>query len=121
MSQEELKNSIKKELNQDYAQGKLDFDNLMTILFILSECETKQDLELCVQFMKDKYSCLEHVYSGVISKKADENELDVHGIVKLIIKDDPLLASEVSEKIMKEKLNKSQILQKYPQIQSYLN
>jgi len=111
---------IKQLLFQNLSLAKISVADAAIITYLVATAESDEKLDDYISTLSEEYPFLNELEEKkkVIAK--EELEDLVHKFVTDLIKDDPALASEISEYAAKPEITAEDILIKYPQFKDYL-
>lgn len=117
----ELQANIKKALNQDVQAKKLQFMDLMAIMWILGQAKDEAELRAVIEIYKSDYSALNDVLEKEKSMQTEAKEQDLQLIISAFLQDDPIKATELLKFMSKNKNAEiAEISEQFPEIKKYL-
>ena len=117
----ELQANIKKALNQDVQAKKLQFMDLMAIMWILGQAKDEAELRAVIEIYKSDYSALNDVLEKEKSMQTEAKEQDLQLIISAFLQDDPIKATELLKFMSKNKNAEIvEISEQFPEIKKYL-
>jgi hypothetical protein len=115
-----LHTRIKESLNQDYKSGKIEFLDLMSILYILSQAKDSTELLALMEIYRQDYSALDYILTQEVAAQADAEQKDIQLIVSAFVKENPKQANNLFKFLENNKNATIQdLLVEFPQIKKY--
>jgi len=112
---ENLQSEIKKALNQDFKNKKIEFIDLMAILWILSQAKDENELNILLEAYRSDYSSLDYLLSNKESKQKEEFTQNIQTMLASYLKENPDEAKKVLAYMKKnKKADATEIFSKFP-------
>jgi hypothetical protein len=116
----ELQDKVKKSLNNDFKQSKIEFLDLMSILYILGEAKDTTELLTLMEIYRQDYSTLDFLLLKELDLQNTDKEQDVQLLISSYLKENSKDAKELLNYIEKNKnYTIAELITKFPELKKY--
>jgi hypothetical protein len=116
----ELQSEIKEILNQDFKSKKIDFIDLMSILWILSQAKNLIELNTLLEVYRKDYSSLDFLLSKSEARTQETITNDIQTLLSAYIKESPDDAKRILAYLKENKsVNPDALFNKFPKFKKF--
>lgn len=120
-SRVEMQKFLISEVQKQFEAQKISAVELAEILYMISKADDAEELVLLLDIFKDKFEVFYSVLDSLKAEDMDTFEEVITKIIPLVIKDDPLLASQISSRSTQSGVTMESLVNEFPEIKKYLN
>ena len=120
-SRVEMQQFLISEVQKQFEAQKISVVELAEILFMISKADDSEEFVLILDLFKDKFDVFFAILDSLKIEDQETFEELITKIIPLIIKDDPLLASQVSSRATQSGVTMESLVNEFPNIKKYLN
>ncbi|KKP38059.1 MAG: hypothetical protein UR28_C0023G0008 [Candidatus Peregrinibacteria bacterium GW2011_GWF2_33_10] len=121
MSYEDLERKIRHLILNNIEYGKLSIIDGAAIAHILFLAKDENTLKTYVKKLSQEFIIFDEIFEDEKTKMQENLEQIVQNFVENIIKDDPLLATQISTIALNKNVSFDELKQKFPQFAEYLS
>lgn len=117
---QDLQSEIKKALNQDFKSQKIEFIDLMSILWILSQAKNLNELNTLLEIYREDYPSIDYLLTKNEAKQKEEFDLNIQTILSSYLKENPDDAKKVLAYLKKHKdVKPEELFIKFPKFKKF--